>query len=156
MRNLILLWVVMIISTSALVSLKAQQRSAELSDIVDKLMRSVEEQMPGWTHDSVAPIEGSRDVVIERWILGEKAVSVTIIRHSSHEEAVKKIKEFAANMKANKNIPDAGEEQYTLGTHRSIIFRKHNFTVNINVKGTDLEDEKQLSKRIARLAADAL
>lgn len=135
---------------------KAQSKSAELSDVVDRLVRSVEELNQGWSHTSVPPIEGSQDVALEQWASGNRIVKITIIRYLSQEEAVRNIREFAAEMRANRDFTDAGEEGYSWGSLHSVIFRKRNIVVTINVKGASPDDEKQLRKQFARLVADAI
>ncbi len=137
-------------------NLRAQSKTAELSDIVDKLSRSVDEQLPGWTHQSVTPIEGSKNVIIEQWNCAAKTVRVVIISHSSSEEAIEKTRGFVVDMKATPDVPDVGDEGYSWGTNASIVFRKRHLTVNVNAQGDDLKDEKKLSKQFARLVADAI
>jgi hypothetical protein len=135
---------------------RAQHKSPALSDVEDRFVNAVEQQLPGWSHKTVKPIQGSGDVVINQWTSGEKAVSVTLIRHSSQEEAVKKIHQFTEDIKASKVASESGDEQYVVGAQGSIVLRKHQFTINIDVQTNDPDDEKHLIKQFARLVADAI
>lgn len=156
MRNHITIWLGVLILVGLSLTIKAQDKSVELTDVEDKLIQTVEKEVPGWTHQTVKPIQGSQDVAIDQWISDNKGIRVTIIRHSSQEEAVKSIREFAADMKAGRDIPDAGEEQYSFDDMGSIVFRKRHFTIYLTVKSTDPEGTKKMRKQIARIAADAI
>ena len=134
-----------------------QDKSAELSQIQDKLVRTVTEQMPGWMHKEVTPVQGSRDVVIDQWTLDNKALSITIIRFRSEEEAAKSIQQFAADMKAHKEIPAGSDEQYSLAAaNTSIVFRKGEFQVYIHTRSTDTGDEKELTRVVSRLTVNSI
>lgn len=156
MRNRIVLLFILLITGSLSLNLKAQSQSAELSRITDNLTRSVKEQMPGWTHTSVTPIEGGRDVTIDQWSSEDKTVRVIIISYASSQEAVRRLQEFVRDVKAEQQATDVGEEEYSWDTRGSTVFRKRNITVTIHVNEQALKDDKKPSKQFARLVADAL
>lgn len=135
----------------------AQDKSAELSQIDDKLVRTVEEQMPGWQHEVVTPMQGSTDVAINNWMLDKKTVSVTIIRFATDQAAATSIRQFATDMKGRNEVSDVGDELYSLtAANTSFVFRKGHFTVYINTKSTDQNDEKRLEKTVGRFVVDSI
>lgn len=151
MKLSLVLLVVLLTITSV-----SAQKSTDLSDLESRLIASLQERLPEWTHETIEPMQGSTDVAIHHWTSGEKVISLTIIRHGSVEQARKGIREFAAHMNGREESPDAGEEQFSLPYHSSIVFRKRHFTVNIDANSTDERDEKRLIRQFARHVADAI
>jgi hypothetical protein len=157
MRKLIVLCFGVAMSLIVLeVVASAQSKSVELTDVVDNLVRAAQEKFSQWEHTSGTPIEGSRDVAIEKWVLGEQLVVVVITRHQSEEEAIKRIRQFAEDMKASAVVPEAGEEAYSRGSRGTIVFRKRNFTINVDAKSTGDKEEKKLIKEFSRLVGNAM
>ena len=157
MRRSSMIWIVslVILAQSAMVS--AQQKSSELNEIEDRLIRSFEESFANWTRTTVTPIDGSVDVAISKWKLNDNQISVTIIRYSSKEEALARIRQFADDMKAERDIPEGADEVFSLNTRKnSLTLRKRQFIVNIHVDATEDSDEKQLVKEVTRLVINAI
>jgi hypothetical protein len=136
---------------------RAQEKSGELWQIEDRLIQSVGQQFDGWKHISVAPIEGSYDVVINQWSIDNKSARVTIIRHRSEEEARTKLRSLATTLKALKTMTDSGDEQYVRpNTSGSVIYQKQQFTVNIDIESTDAQEQKNMIKELSKLASRAI
>jgi hypothetical protein len=136
---------------------RAQEKSGELWQIEDRLIQSVGQQFDGWKHISVAPMEGSYDVVINQWSIDNKSARVTIIRHRSEEEARTKLRSLATTLKALKTMTESGDEQYLRpNTSGSVIYQKQQFTVNIDIESTDPQEEKNLIKELSKLASRAI
>ena len=156
MRRRIIILSSLIVILVVSLNVHAQDSSAELDRITDALVNAVQEELPGWSHKVIAPMEGSRDVSIIQWASGNKAVSVTLVGHASDAEARQRVKEFVADLKADEQLADTGDEGYSWSTSAALIFRRGRVTVNVQVRGDDLKDEKRMSKQFARLAAAAI
>jgi len=137
------------------------KKSAELVNIENRLVNSVQNKLPDWTHEAIEPMKGSVEVGIHHWKLNEKVVAVTIIRFSSVSEAQQSIRSFAANKKGTAEPPYAGEEQYSFPYHR-ILFRKRQLTVYIDARLNvaddvgDADEERQLFLQFASYVSDAI
>lgn len=137
------------------------KKSAELVNIENRLVNSVQNKLPDWTHEAIEPIKGSVEVGIHHWKLNEKVVAVTITRFPSVSEALQSIRGFAADMKGTAEPPYAGEEQYSFPYHQ-IVFRERQLTVNIVARSNvsddvgDVDEERQLFLQFARYVSDAI
>lgn len=135
----------------------AQQKSVELAVVENKLVSSFEEEFPTWTRKEVSPIEGSTDVAINQWRLDDNVVDITIIRYSSEDESLKRIRQFAQDMKAERNIPEEADEEYSFTNRKnSITLKKGNFIVNLHVNAMEVADGEHLLKQFAKLAIKAV
>src|SRR2546423_860033 len=102
-----------------------QRKSEEMADVENKLIRSFEENFPTWVRKEVSPINGSGDIIINQWTLDHNVAGVTIIRYSSEEESHERIRQFANDMKAERNVAEEADEEYSLGSGKnSVTFRK--------------------------------
>lgn len=70
----------------------AQQKSADLNAVEERLISSFEKQFAGSIRTPVTPMEGSVDVAINGWKLNDSQISVTIICYSSKEQALARIR----------------------------------------------------------------
>ena len=157
MRLISVIWIAAFVTLTQSTMMSAQQKSSELNEVEDQLIRSFQESFANWTRTTVTPIEGSEDVAINKWKLNDKEVSVTIIRYSSKEEALTRIRKFAGDMKAERNVPEEADEEYSLNTRgNSVTLRKRHFIINIHVNAKEASDERQLVKQVRKLAAKAI
>lgn len=151
------IWIASLIILAVFPVARAQQKSLELNEVEDRLIRSFEEGFANWTRTTVTPIEGSSDVAISKWSLNDKEISVTIIRYPSKEEALARIRQFADDMKAERDTSEGADESYLLnGGKNSITLRKRHFIINVHVNASEASDEKQLVKEVIRLAIQAI
>ena len=58
---------------------RAQNESDEFTKIRQSIRENVSKEMIGWTSHAVEPIEGSRDVLIEQWELGDIIVKIAVV-----------------------------------------------------------------------------
>jgi hypothetical protein len=143
--------------TTIQLTAEAQYKSPELLRIEEKLVRSVELDMPEWRYKSVTTMPGSEDVIMDQWVLENKAsVSITVVRYSSPEEAQEHIKQFTNDMKGVKSISDSADEQYSLRTPGKTVSRKHRFLYYMSVRSAEPDETDKLFKRFARFVADAI
>ena len=158
MRIKTLLFFAFVVGVSfAPLATRAQDKSSELWQIEDRLIVSVGQQFDGWKHISIAPMEGSNDVVINQWSNDSKSARVTIIRHRSEEEARRKLRSLTTTLKALKTMTDSGDEQYVRpNTSGSVIYQKQQFTVNIDIESTDPQEQKTIIKQLSQLASQAI
>ncbi|HUS09039.1 MAG TPA: hypothetical protein VMZ30_01145 [Pyrinomonadaceae bacterium] len=134
----------------------AQRKSVELTAIEERLVRSIQEDSSNWTRVEVTPIEGSEDVSINKWSVEDRTVGITIIRYASEAESSNRIRQFAADLKAERTMVEDADEVFSLGQRNSITLRKRSFIVNVNVDAPDPSDQKQMLKRFAKLVLDAI
>jgi hypothetical protein len=149
--------IVLLLLLASYITVIAQRKSGELTNVEDKLISSFEEKFPTWIRKEVSPIKGSGDVIINQWTLDHNLVGVTIIRYSSEEESHERMRQFVNDMKAEKNVADEADEEYSLGSGKnSVTLRKGRFIVNVQVNAAEANDEKQLLKRFTGLALRAV
>lgn len=99
--------------------------------------------------------EGEK-VIIQQWVSDDRVVKVSILPHNAQHEAAKVLRRFADNNAKSERLPDVGDEAYTWGIRKSVIFRKRNFTIYVSTVATNITDEAARSKEFARLVAAAL
>jgi hypothetical protein len=151
------IWIAAFVILAQSTMISAQQKSSELNEVEDQLIRSFQESFANWTRTTVTPIEGSEDVAISKWKLNDDEVSVTVIRYSSKEEALTRIRKFAGDMKAERNVPEEADEEYSLNTRgNSVTLRKRHFIISIHVNAKAESDERQLVKQVRKLAVKAI
>jgi hypothetical protein len=64
-------------------SSQAQANSEKLTKLTKLLEDKIEGTMPGWTHRSVKPSEGSTNVIVELWESGNVNVKVAVLEYPS-------------------------------------------------------------------------
>jgi len=152
-------WVALGLALSLPTGIAAQNKSPkswELSVLEERLVQAVKRDLPNSIDSSVEPAEGSQDVVIHKWTIGDKIVRIVIVRHASVDEAVRSIRRFAAEKKATSETPDGNDELYELRVLGSIALRKRQFAVYIEAKSTGVDDQRALMRRFAHLLSDAM
>lgn len=117
-----------------LLSYTFAQAAAELDRLDEKLTRHFEKAMPNWEHQRVPPIEGSGDnVLIEFWGFSNRKVKVSVLLHSSVEEAQKVFQQGARYSTNTQTLTGLGDEAYSSGYGSSdVAFRKGKFTVYVS------------------------
>jgi hypothetical protein len=66
----------------------------ELANIGKSLKEKINKEMPGWTHRSIEPIQGSQRVIIQQWELGDLVVKIAVTKYRELEQAKSTFKEF--------------------------------------------------------------
>ena len=150
----------------------AQDVSPELDNVAKIAEKAIQEKMPGWTCTRIPPMQGSKDVVSEKCESGVQAVSIDIVRFASQEvaksrmdyarqqlEMVDKVAQSQGRQSTDKiqeELTPLGDEGFIWqrGAATEIVFRKNNFTININ--DISKVEDPHLSKEFAQHIASAL
>lgn len=115
-----------------LVSTSLAQERPELDELDQKIQRHFEKASPGWKHERVEPIEGSKNVLIEFWSLGNRNVKISILPHDSSEQAKEVFKEHEKYGVNREVLRELGDEAVGSGYGSSdIALRKGKYTVYI-------------------------
>ena len=130
--------------------------------------------MPGWTHRTIEPIEGSSGVIIQQWESGNIVVKIALSQYSSEagaERAFKGVKsqirtEEEATTKNRKTafhlikeeLTNLGDEGFTVDVRGSeaVTFRKDAFIVNVSIVQPEQSNDIYFSRKFAEFAASAL
>jgi hypothetical protein len=116
-----------------LVSTSLAQERPELDELDQKIQRHFEKASPGWKHERVEPIEGSKNVLIEFWSLGNRKVKISILPHDSSEQAKEEFQNFAKYGVNREALKEVGDEAMAWGYGSSDIgFRRGKYTVYIS------------------------
>ncbi len=77
--------IALILSLVSCVIAQAQFNKDELANITKALEETISKEMPGWTHRSIQPIEGSEGVIIQHWEIGDIAVNIAVSKWRTEE-----------------------------------------------------------------------
>jgi hypothetical protein len=113
-----------------LVSQALAQNLADVSRLDEKLKRQSEQTLPGWTHQRVEPFGQSENVLIEFWSSSNRRVKVSILFHTSVEEAREVLQRHAKYLSNKEDLRDLGDEGYT-SSSSDVAFRRRNLTVYV-------------------------
>jgi hypothetical protein len=153
----------------------AQEDPARNLEIMRGLVeRTFSEKEPGWTCKSVAPMEGSADVIIDQCESGDWEISFAIIKHASADEAASALREFRNHheveeraakkrgvedyKKIKEELPSLGDGGFSWAAYGStaVAFRQGKLTVYVSVVRPVLSHDEALSKRFAHHIAQAV
>ena len=128
----------------------AQDYSRRLDSVIESLKKHLAEKKPEFTHRSIEPIKGSRNVSVNNWESEDCGVRVSIIAYGSKEEAAAAMRQSLAIGK--KELPNLGDGGYSWGMGGSNIgFRKDDLTIWISGP-----ENAAVSKEFAELVAAAI
>ena len=128
----------------------AQDYSRRLDSVLESLKKQLAEKKPEFTHRSIEPIKGSRNVSVNNWESADCGVRVSIIAYGSREEAATAMRQSLAF--GIKKLPDLGDGGYSWGMGGSNIgFRKDDLTIWISGP-----EKAAVSKEFAELVACAI
>lgn len=128
----------------------AQDYSQRLNSVLVSLKKHLAEEKPEFTHRSIEPIKGSRNVSVNNWESADCGVRVSIIAYGSKEEAAAAMRQSLAIGK--KDLPFLGDGGYSWGMGRTNIgFRKDDLTIWISGP-----EKAKLSKEFAEIIAAAI
>ena len=155
-------------------TVQAQTQSEKLDKLKEILVNKIAGSMPGWTHRSVTPIEGSKGVIVDQWEAGNFIVRVAVNEYDTEESAVAALKDFRKRLKSEQDatasrgkpnfrlikddLPDLGDGGFiwdTIGSDAA-AFKKKNFLVFVSVVGPREYNDTVLSRLFAQHVADAL
>jgi hypothetical protein len=136
------------------VDCQVQRKSPELMAVeIIRLVRAFEESKPSWTHQEVAPIQGSGDVAIHRWTYNEFSVRITIVRSQSVENAQTSIRRFVEEKRAARIVQEDADEAFSVPDNfNSVVVRKANLLIYVYFSGKSPKDEDVVFKEVVKLA----
>lgn len=152
MRRLMMAFIVSLLLAASLPSMAQDTR---LTTLVDNMARLISEKKPGWKHEPVTPMEGSKRVVLQQWTSGDQRVRIAITPYDTPDKASKVIQGFASDGRLKERLPNLGDEGLSWGSG-VVSFRKRHLTIHVSAVATDLTEEYRLSKEFAQLVADTL
>ena len=162
-------WLIAVIALSLFASAAAAshtQNTAELTALADKVVSSIQGQKPDWEYQSIQPITGSNDVILQQWTLDNQAIRIAITFYKSAQDATAAISRLAREGQTTERFQGLGDEGITWG--RGVVsFRKRNFTIDVSATNTkptldrseltkNAGDERKLAMEFALIVADAI
>src|SRR5258705_13918593 len=81
-------------------AVQAQRNSEKLDKLKQILTERIVVNMPGWTHQSVTPIEGSKNVIVDQWETGNVIVRVAVNEYETEGSAAAALKDFRKRLKS--------------------------------------------------------
>ena len=131
-------WLIAVIAVSLFASAAVAshtQNIAELTALADKVVSSIQGQKADWKYESVQPITGSNDVILQQWTLDNQSIRIAITSHRSAQDAVAAMSQLAREGPATERTQGLGDEGITWG--RGVVsFRKRNFTIDVSATNT--------------------
>jgi hypothetical protein len=146
----------------------------ELANIGKSLKEKINKEMPGWTHRSIEPIQGSQRVIIQQWELGDIVVKIAVTKYRELEQAKSTFKDFrtllntqeqASARNQHKQLHLIKEELSTLGDEglvadvrgsEAVAFRKGQFLVDVSVPRPETNKDGFFSRKFAEHVAKVL
>src|SRR5438552_13091994 len=152
---------------------QAQAVSSQLMAISDELKDKITREMPGWAYRSIEPIQGSKNVIIQHWELGNMALRIAVIQYDSESRATEffndgkyhlRLEEKAAASRGRElhlikgDLPGVGTEAFTWDIRGSegVGFRKGKFLVFVSVPRPDGNKDVFFSRTFAAHVASVL
>lgn len=154
---------------------QAQTESEKLAKLPKVLIEKIGNDMPGWAHQSITPIEGSKNVIVEQWESGAVTVKVAVTEYKTNDEAFQALNEFKNQLKTEEdativrgktdfrlvkeNLPVLGDGGFTWDIRGSdaTAFSKQNLLVFVSIASRPKAyKEAGLSKEFAAQVADVL
>jgi hypothetical protein len=86
---------------------QAQRNSEKLDKLKETLKEKIGSDMPGWTHRTVTPIEGSKNVIVDQWEAGNVIVRVAVNEYDTEESAAAALKDFRKRLKSEQDATAA-------------------------------------------------
>jgi len=146
-------WLILFVSTAS----AAQDYTARLDVVLEKIKTHLSEQKPDYKHRSIEPIQGSKNVSVNNWESDGQIVRVSIIAYGSANEAAQSMRRFSSDIRTFDRFPDLGDGGYSWGMGGSnVCFRKGDLTVWISISTSNLEQAVRTVQEFAKLIAAAI
>jgi len=148
---------------------QSQTHSEKLGKLKEILNHKIGSDMPGWTHRSVTPIEGSKNVIVDQWEAGNVIVKVAAVNeYDTEESAVAAYNNFRKPLKSEQDatasrrktnvriikddLPDLSDGGFIWDIRGSdaAVFKKKNFLASVSVVGPSDHHDTVLSRLFAR------
>jgi hypothetical protein len=154
-------------------SAQAQRHSERLDRLSKILGDKIVAGMPGWSHRSIEPIEGSKSVIVEQWEASNVIVRVAVIEYDTEESAVAALKDSRDRLKAEEDnsaarkkhlrlikgdLPELADGGFIWDARPSdaVAFRKKDLLMFVSVTGPREYNDTALSRLFAQRVADVL
>jgi len=154
-------------------SAQAQRHSERLDRLSKILGDKIVAAMPGWSHRSIEPIEGSQNVIVEQWEAGNVIVKLAVIEYDTEESAVAALKDSKARLKTEEDIAAARKKHLRLikgdlpeladggfiwdaRPSDAVAFRKKDLLMFVSVTGPQEYHDTALSRLFAQRVAEVL
>ncbi|HJU54890.1 MAG TPA: hypothetical protein VJ715_09970 [Pyrinomonadaceae bacterium] len=131
-------WLVAALFLLAQSSIKAQDDPRPFNPLAESVESAIKEEFPDWKRESIPPLSVDRlnpfsdEIIIDQWSSAEATVRVAILSHPTKEAAREALKQFVANLRADRIVSDAGNEAYVSVTDKQVAFRKGIYTVYVS------------------------
>ena len=133
-RLLVALFAVLVIGQAA------AQDQPDLDRLDEKFTRHLEKKMPGWTHERVEPIQGSRGVLIQAWSSPNRKIKIAVSSAKSAEEARQGMQSFMREVRGQP-LPGFGDDAFVWGFEGSDLeVRRGRFIIDLNA-GADVASD---------------
>ena len=113
------------------------QHEPDLDRLDEKLVRHLEPKMPGWSHERIRPIEGSKGVLIQRWSSTNRSIRIAISAARSPQEARQAMQNMMRDVKGQP-LTGFGDDAFVWGFEGSDLeIRRGRFIIDLNA-GADV------------------
>lgn len=151
-----------------------QGNSDALAKLTKALHEKIGKEKPNWTHRSITPIEGSKNVIVEQWESGDLTIKVAVTEYGVSSDAAFAMKEFRKQLKTEENaaaingkpalrlikeeLPELGDEGFAWDIRGSeaAAFRKGHFLVVISLGRPLYRTDVWSSKEFAKYVSDVI
>lgn len=173
MRNTFTAVIVLGLTVLFALTASAQEETQELAATAGAVERKLAEQLPGWLHRPIAPMEGSRDINISQWEFSGQIVKVSILLHPSKKAAGEGLKRFKGRLEHEEKVAskykkkskvsikgsegNLGDEGFSWKSHNfyGTAFRRGRYEIFVNLVNPKQEEET-ITRVFARHIASAL
>src|SRR5258706_13120776 len=115
---------------------RAQNLRSDLTKLQINLNREFDQELKGWTHESLTAEHSNGDVLIEFWVRGDRRVKGSILSSPTDEAAGKAIEEFVSS--ESRKVEGIGEAAYAWGYGDSVAFHRGHFQVFVSTEPVGL------------------
>ena len=158
----------------AAAAVAAQSKSGRLGRLSTTLQETISRDIPGWTHRSIEPMEGSTKIIVEQWEAGNVIIKMSLVDHVDEAKAIAALDDFRSSLKIQEEaaksrkglplhlikdeVPSLGDGGFIweFRGSDSTVFRKGSLLVFVNFFGPWDYQDKALSRLFANCAADVL
>ena len=146
---------------------KECQNPSELVTLNERIVAEIQSKKPEWKYESVPPIKGSDETLLQQWTRNDQSVRIAIVFHPSVQEAAMAISGLRREGKELDPMFDPGDGEGLSWGRGTVSFRRRNLTVSVSSINTTLTsdpkevakytaDERSVNKEFAKLVASLI
>ena len=118
----------------------AAQDNLDVDALDEKLHRHLQTKMPGWKHERIEPIQGSKGVLIQNWTISNRGVRIAVTRAKTAAEAKARIENFMREVKGEL-LTGFGDDAFVWGFEESDLeVRRGRYIFDLNAGADVLSD----------------